>query len=266
MLCSSHLSTPGILRQPRRPSVLLTPSPPRASTPNANPAKRPTNQQRKPWAEVFDRSSFSKPATLQEVRQRRERARQQSVFVLAPLSPPPPAPASPWLLFSHSSDPAYSTTKHHQHKTIKQQATSRLRKNVAYFRVNYAAATVATVALAFLSHPSSLLVLGALVLAWVYVFALHTGPLVINGRTLSDREKFFGMSAASFVLVFFLTGVGSLAFSALVAAGALVAAHGAMRAPDDLFLDEGGDPGAQGGLLAILMGGGGGGSGGAGNV
>lgn len=167
--------------------------------------------ERKPWAEVFDRSSFSKPATLQE-------------------------------------------------------ATSRLRKNVAYFRVNYAAATVATVALAFLSHPSSLLVLGALVLAWVYVFALHTGPLVINGRTLSDREKFFGMSAASFVLVFFLTGVGSLAFSALVAAGALVAAHGAMRAPDDLFLDEGGDPGAQGGLLAILMGGGGGGSGGAGNV
>jgi hypothetical protein len=111
-----------------------------------------------------------------------------------------------------------------------------------------------------------LLVLAALIAAWVYVFALHQGPLVINGRALSDREKFFGMCASSFVFVFFLTGVGSLAFSALVAAGALVAAHGSMRAPDDLFLDEGGDPGSQG-LLAILMGGGGSGSGGAaGNV
>lgn len=111
-----------------------------------------------------------------------------------------------------------------------------------------------------------MLVLAALIAAWVYVFALHQGPLVINGRALSDREKFFGMCASSFVFVFFLTGVGSLAFSALVAAGALVAAHGSMRAPDDLFLDEGGDPGSQG-LLAILMGGGGSGSGGAaGNV
>lgn len=108
--------------------------------------------------------------------------------------------------------------------------------------------------------------LAFLALAWVYVFALHNGPLVVNGRSLSDREKVLAMSGGSFVLVFFLTGVGSLAFSALVAAGALVAAHGASRAPDDLFLDEGGDPGAQGGLLAVLFGGGGGGSGGAGNV
>jgi PRA1 family protein 1 len=119
--------------------------------------------------------------------------------------------------------------------------------------------------LAFVSHPSSLLVLAALLLAWVYVFALHQGPLVVNGRALSDRERFFGMCAGSFVFVFFLTGVGSLAFSALVAAGALCAAHGSMRAPDDLFLDEGGEPGQQG-LLAILMGGGGGSGGAAGNV
>ena len=119
-----------------------------------------------------------------------------------------------------------------------------------------------------MSHPSSLLVLAALSLAWVYVFALHNGPLVVNGRQLSEREKLLGMTAGSFVLVFFLTGVGSLAFSALVAAGALVAAHGALRAPDDLFLDEGGEPGGAQGLLAILMGGGGGGggAGGAGNV
>jgi PRA1 family protein 1 len=104
-------------------------------------------------------------------------------------------------------------------------------------------------------------------MGWVYVFAMHAGPLVINGRQLSEREKFWGMLGVSLLTVFVFTGVGSLAISALLAAAALVGAHGALRAPDDLFLDEGGEPGAQG-LLAILMGGGGGGGGatGAGNV
>ena len=225
---------------------------------------------------MFDRTSFSKPATLQEVRHSRRpsappgatlsvgaRRRRPSPFFFSFVCTPAP--------LNHPIPPPPPTPPHQpsRQRRLRKQATGRLRKNLAYFRVNYAAATAATVALAFVSHPSSLMVLAALSLAWVYVFALHQGPVVVNGRSLSEREKLLAMSAASFVLVFFLTGVGSLAFSALVAAGALVAAHGAARAPDDLFLDEGGDgPGAQGGLLSILMGGGGGGggSGGAGNV
>jgi len=43
---------------------------------------------------------------------------------------------------------------------------------------------MSSVALGFLMHPSSLFVLGALVVGWVYVFALRSGPLVINGREL----------------------------------------------------------------------------------
>lgn len=49
---------------PTSPQNLTSFRPPK---PNQSPLK----QQRKPWAEVFDRSSFSKPATLQEVRDRR---------------------------------------------------------------------------------------------------------------------------------------------------------------------------------------------------
>lgn len=41
-----------------------------------------------------------------------------------------------------------------------------------------------SIALGFLMHPSSLFVLGALLLGWVYMFAVRTGPLVVNGREL----------------------------------------------------------------------------------
>ena len=64
------------------------------------------------------------------------------------------------------------------------QATARLRKNASYFRVNYLVVLMSSVGLGFLMHPSSLFVLAALLVGWVYVFAVRSGPLVINGREL----------------------------------------------------------------------------------
>jgi hypothetical protein len=46
------------------------------------------------------------------------------------------------------------------------------------------------------------------------------------------------MSGLSFVVIFFLTNVASVAFSALVFGAAAIAAHGATRVPDDLFIDD----------------------------
>lgn len=43
---------------------------------------------------------------------------------------------------------------------------------------------LASVAVSFLMHPSSLFVLGALLVGWVYAFAVRSGPLVVNGREL----------------------------------------------------------------------------------
>lgn len=126
-----------------------------------------------------------------------------------------------------------------------------MRKNAAYFRTNYLMVMMSSVVLGFLMHPSSLFVLGALVVGWVYVFALRSGPLVINGRELSEREKMMSMSGLSIVVIFFLTNVASVVFSALMFGAALVAAHGATRVPDDLFID---DADANQGLLSILTG------------
>ncbi|KXZ53614.1 hypothetical protein GPECTOR_6g531 [Gonium pectorale] len=122
---------------------------------------------------------------------------------------------------------------------IVKQATSRLRKNANYFRVNYLIVVLLTTAVTFLMHPSSLLVLGALLASWIYVFLLRTAPLTIGGRTLSDREKLIGMSAITFIMIFFVTSVGTVFFSALSLSLAVVALHGAFREPDNLFIDEG---------------------------
>lgn len=68
--------------------------------------------------------------------------------------------------------------------TFDLQASARLRKNAAYFRTNYIIVLTTSILLSFLMHPSSLLVLGLLSAAWVYLLALRTGPVVINGREL----------------------------------------------------------------------------------
>lgn len=66
----------------------------------------------------------------------------------------------------------------------------------------------------------------------------HALPLHPSYHGPSEREKIMGMSGISFVVIFFLTNVASVVFSALMMGAALVAVHGATRVPDDLFLDD----------------------------
>ncbi|WOK96684.1 PRA1 family protein B2 [Canna indica] len=126
-------------------------------------------------------------------------------------------------------------------------ATSRIRKNLPYFRVNYAAVVAAFLAVSLVTNPFSFLLLLALLAAWclLYLFRPADPPLVLFGRTFSDRETLGGLALIS-VLVVFLTPVGAVIISALVAGAAVVAAHGAFHAPDDLFLDEREPDGATG--------------------
>uniref|UniRef100_A0A0D9XW25 PRA1 family protein n=1 Tax=Leersia perrieri TaxID=77586 RepID=A0A0D9XW25_9ORYZ len=134
-------------------------------------------------------------------------------------------------------------------------ATARLRKNLAYFRVNYAAIVALSLAATLLAHPFSLAALLALLAAWCFLYLLRPAdapPLAAFGRTFSDRETLGGLIVAS-AFVVFLTSVGSLIFSALALGAALVCAHGAFRVPEDLFLDEpASDAGASLNLLSFI--------------
>ncbi|CAN4097635.1 unnamed protein product [Withania somnifera] len=154
--------------------------------------------QRRPWLELVDRTSFSRPDSVAE-------------------------------------------------------AASRVRKNFSYFRVNYVTLLAGILALSLLSHPFSLLVLLALLGGWffLYLFRPSDQPLVIFGRTFSDRET-LGILVVSTIIVVFLTSVGSLLISALLVGLAIVSAHGAFRVPEDLFLDD--QEPANAGLLSFLGG------------
>uniref|UniRef100_A0A6V7QSG6 PRA1 family protein n=1 Tax=Ananas comosus var. bracteatus TaxID=296719 RepID=A0A6V7QSG6_ANACO len=81
-------------------------------------------------------------------------------------------------------------------------------------------------------HPFSLALLLALLAAWcfLYLFRPADAPLVLLGRSFSDRETLGALVLLS-VFVVFLTSVGSLIISALMLGAALVCAHGAFRVP-----------------------------------
>lgn len=118
------------------------------------------------------------------------------------------------------------------------EAMTRIKKNLSYFRINYFVIMVATCVVTFLMNPSSLFVLGLLMAGWFYLLFVRTTPVEVAGRVLSDREKLMAMSAISFITIFFLTSVGTVFFSALTFSAAVIAAHGAFREPDNLFVDE----------------------------
>ena len=104
-------------------------------------------------------------------------------------------------------------------------ATSRMQKNLNYFRINYLVFASAVLSLFVLFHPSSLAIFGSVAAAWVYVFSVRSEPLKIGDRELSHRETLMGMSALSAFVIFMLTSAGTVLFSGLGVALLGVGAH-----------------------------------------
>ncbi|XP_010505459.1 PREDICTED: PRA1 family protein B4 [Camelina sativa] len=132
-------------------------------------------------------------------------------------------------------------------------AAVRIRKNYSYFKVNYLTVATAIVGFSLVTHPFSLVFLLCLLASWLflYMFRPTDQPLVVFGRTFSDRET-LGCLILFSIFVVFLTDVGSVLVSAMMVGVALICAHGAFRAPEDLFLDEQ-EPAATG-FLSFLGG------------
>ncbi|KAH7277218.1 hypothetical protein KP509_39G040500 [Ceratopteris richardii] len=128
-------------------------------------------------------------------------------------------------------------------------ATGRIRKNVAYFRLNYAILFTAVLALTLISNPASLFLLCGLLAAWIFMYVLRTTPLVLFNRTFNEREVLVLMGLLSIIVVF-MTNVGSVLITAAMLGAAIICVHAAFRVPDDFFLDE--EVPASGGLLSFL--------------
>jgi len=128
-------------------------------------------------------------------------------------------------------------------------ATSRMQKNLNYFRINYLVFTLAVLSAFVLFHPSSLAVFGSIAAVWAYVFAIRSEPLKIGDRELSHRETLMGMSALSAFIIFMLTSAGTVLFSGMGVALLGIGAHAAARVPDDLFVEDAND---QKGFFSFL--------------
>ncbi|XP_047306901.1 PRA1 family protein B1-like [Impatiens glandulifera] len=118
-------------------------------------------------------------------------------------------------------------------------ATSRIRKNYTYFRVNYISIVALVLGISLLTNPLALILLVGLLAGWVflYLFRPSDQPVVIFGRTFSDKET-IGMLIVASVVVVFLTSVGSVLITALLIGVGVVFVHGSFRVPEDLFMDD----------------------------
>ncbi|KAL0344424.1 UNVERIFIED_CONTAM: PRA1 family protein B4 [Sesamum radiatum] len=131
------------------------------------------------------------------------------------------------------------------------EATLRIRKNYNYFRINYLALISAVLAVSLLTNPFSLILLAGLLASWLFLYLFRQSsdpPVTVFGRQFSDRETLLFLIVSTIVVIF-LTSVGSILVSAFMVGIGIVCLHGALRTPEDLFLDE---QEAQGGASGFL--------------
>ena len=215
--------------------------------------------------EIMDRTAYQRPTSFSEVRPRPDAnvlgidrrstivsPTRVSLFFFASLAPSPTRRrrSVEIEITSHRRLPSRAFAHPLSLSPRSNQATGRIQKNLNYFKINYFLFTVAVLAAFIVTNPASLLVLSTIGAAWTYVYLIRTEPLKIGERPVSDREKLLGMSGASLLAVFFMSSAGSLMFQAFGVALLAIGAHGAMRVPDDLFID---DAAGEGGFFSFLQ-------------
>lgn len=118
------------------------------------------------------------------------------------------------------------------------EARARARRNLAYFRANYALAALVLVFLGLVYRPVSMLAFLALFAAWLGLyFGRGDGepPLACMGREVDDRVVLAALSVAT-VLAVALSRAGLNLLVSLVLAAAAIGAHAAFRM--NVYLDE----------------------------
>ncbi|KAK0583111.1 hypothetical protein LWI29_033498 [Acer saccharum] len=128
-------------------------------------------------------------------------------------------------------------------------ATFRIKRNLYYFRVNYAMIVLVILFLSLLWHPISMIVFLIVFVAWFLLYFFRDQPFVILNRQVDDRF-ILGILGIITILSLIFTNVWLNVLVSVLIGAFVVVLHAAFRETEDLYNDEG--DGGDNGMFSVV--------------